>query len=103
MRREQFDRHDAVVGRRVMRPPHLAHAAAAQQLDKAVASERCPSLVHIGLPGSIGSANTVSRGISLADGNETVCYMPCRPRGRTPLRSTDSPTAAPATCGPCRY
>jgi hypothetical protein len=41
-RREQFDRHRAVVGRGVIRAPHLAHAAAAQQLDQAITPERRP-------------------------------------------------------------
>jgi hypothetical protein len=40
LRRQQFDRHSSVVGRRVVRAPHLAHAAAAQQLDKAITPER---------------------------------------------------------------
>ncbi len=35
LRRQQFDRHRAVVGRRVAGARYLAHAAAAQQLDKA--------------------------------------------------------------------
>ena len=39
MRRQQFDRHNPV-GHRVVRAPHLAHAAAAQQLDKAITPER---------------------------------------------------------------
>jgi hypothetical protein len=34
LRRQQFDRNNSVVGRRVMRTPHLAHAATAQQLDR---------------------------------------------------------------------
>ena len=40
MRRQQFDRNSSVVGRRVIRAPHLAHAAAAEQLDKAITPER---------------------------------------------------------------
>jgi hypothetical protein len=42
MGREELDRHSAVVGRRVTGAPNLTHAAAAQQLDQPVATERRP-------------------------------------------------------------
>jgi hypothetical protein len=51
---QHLQRHHPVDGG-VEGPPHLAHAAAAQQLHQAVASERCP--VHIGLPATAVQQN----------------------------------------------
>jgi hypothetical protein len=51
------------VGGVVVRPPHLAHAAAAQQLDQPVAAERGP--FHISLPGNGSSAKTICRELAV--------------------------------------
>jgi hypothetical protein len=57
VRRQHLQHHDAI-GHGVIGPPHLAHAATAQQLDQPVLPERRP--VHISLPGNCGSAATIS-------------------------------------------
>ena len=58
IRWQHLERNDTVNGG-VEGPPHVAHAAAAQQLDKAMASER--RAVHISLPGNGGSADAMGR------------------------------------------
>ena len=47
VRRQHLERHHAI-GDGVIGAPHLAHSAAAQQLDQPVLPERSP--VHISLP-----------------------------------------------------
>ena len=109
--RQQLDRHSSVVGRRVMRTPHLTHDNATEQLNQPVAPGRSPvDLSHqqnaTDPPPSRRARSTSTgdivdrhllRGATVLGGqgiSRAFADLSCSPPGESPNRSRRSRAAS---------